>query len=76
MGPRRYSHHDLAALQAFIFGFPPVLRVICKKRDNFGAFFSEKVVGILVLLGYDITAFTPAAYLRSSLLRPSMEISS
>jgi len=36
----------------------------------------EKVFGILVLLGYDITACTPAAYLRSRLLRPFMEISS
>jgi hypothetical protein len=33
-----------------------------------------KVFGQLVLLGYDITAFTPAAYLRSSLLRPFIEI--
>jgi hypothetical protein len=33
-----------------------------------------KFLGQLVLLGYDITAFTPAAYLRSSLLRPLNEI--
>ena len=56
--------------------FSPVLRILCKKRDNFSVSFSEKAFGILVLLGYDITAFTPAAYLRSRLLRPSMEISS
>jgi hypothetical protein len=35
-----------------------------------------KVFGQLVLLGFDITAFTPAAYQRSSLLRPLNEISS
>jgi hypothetical protein len=38
--------------------------------------FPKKVYGQLVLLGYDVTAFTPAAYQRSSLLRPLMEISS
>ena len=35
-----------------------------------------KVFGQLVLLGFDVTAFTPAAYQRSGLLRPLMEISS
>ena len=91
MGPRRYSHHDLAAVQALILRFSPVsewshtlvcshsspvLRVLCKKRDNVSVIFCRKSFGILVLLGYDVTAFTPAAYLRSRLLRPSMEISS
>ncbi len=37
---------------------------------------SKKVSGQLVLLGYDVTAFTPAAYQRNSLLRPLIEISS
>ena len=36
----------------------------------------QKVFGQLVLLGFDITAFTPAAYQRSGLLRPLNEISS
>ena len=31
-------------------------------------------VGLLVPLGFDIAAFTPAAYRRRSLRRPSMEI--
>ncbi|NDV80174.1 hypothetical protein D0T57_14570, partial [Dysgonomonas sp. 511] len=31
---------------------------------------SKKACGQLVLLGYDITAFTPAAYQRCSLQRP------
>ena len=35
-----------------------------------------KVYGQLVLLGFDVTAFTPAAYQRSSLLRPLKQISS
>ena len=36
----------------------------------------KKVSGQLVLLSFDVTAFTPAAYQRSSLLRPLKEISS
>ena len=32
--------------------------------------------GLLVRIGFDITAFTPSAYQRGSLPRPSMEISS
>ena len=42
-------------------------------REKTQSYFSlsEEVFGLLVLLGYDITALTPAAYLRSSLLRPS-----
>ena len=34
----------------------------------------KKPFGQLVLLGFDITAFTPVAYQRSSLLRPSREV--
>ena len=33
-------------------------------------------LGLLVLLGFDITALTPVAYLRRSLQRPSRDISS
>ena len=44
------------------------------------SFFSRiarcEALGLLVPLGFDIAAFTPAAYLRGSLPRPSMEISS
>ena len=36
----------------------------------------HKLYGLLVLLGYDITAFTPIAYQRGSLPRPLKEISS
>ena len=35
-----------------------------------------KPIGLLVLLGFDITAFTPTAYRRGSLPRPSREVSS
>ena len=36
----------------------------------------EESLGQLVLLGFDVTVFTPAAYLRRRLQRPSMEFSS
>ena len=56
---------------------PRLFCVFYVKREITLAYMSvEKVFGILVLLGYDITACTPAAYLRSRLLRPFMEISS
>ena len=37
---------------------------------------TEEDVGLLVPLGYDITAFRPAAYQRGSLPRPSEDVSS
>ena len=37
---------------------------------------TEEDVGLLVPLGYDITAFRPAAYQRGSLPRPSKDVSS
>ena len=39
-------------------------------------FHHEESFGRLVLLGYDVTTFIPVTYQRSSLLRPSMEVSS
>ena len=36
----------------------------------------EESFGQLVLLGCDVTTFRPVTYQRSSLLRPSMEVSS
>ena len=36
----------------------------------------KKVFGQLVVLGFDVTVFTPAPYQRRSLQRPSMEFSS
>ena len=37
---------------------------------------ARKVYGLLVLLGYDVTTFTPVTYQRGHLPRPSKEISS
>ena len=37
---------------------------------------TEEDVGLLVPLGFDITAFTPVAYQRGSLPRPSKDDSS
>ena len=36
----------------------------------------EEDVGLLVQVGFDITAFTPPAYQRGSLPRPSKDVSS
>jgi hypothetical protein len=36
----------------------------------------EESFGQLVLLGYDVTTFTPVTYQRGSLPRPSKEVSS
>ena len=32
--------------------------------------FTEEILGLLVQVGFDVTAFTPPAYLRRSLQRP------
>ena len=37
---------------------------------------TEESLGQLVVLGFDVTVFTPAPYLRRRLQRPSMEFSS
>ena len=37
---------------------------------------TEEDVGLLVQVGFDITAFTPPAYRRGSLPRPSKDVSS
>ena len=41
---------------------------------NISIFTLSKSLGQLVLLGFDVTIFTPVAYQRRSLQRPSMEI--
>ncbi len=70
MGPQRYNH--LKALFANISSNINIIRHI--GIDQLKNTKSKKVIGQLVLLGYDITAFTPTAYQRCSLQRPSMEI--
>ena len=52
------------------------IRSAQKRRKKYGGLLQEKPVGLLVLLGFGVAAFTPAAYRRSRLLRPSMEASS
>ena len=81
MEPRHYSHlnviqglpcgmvdkqpqNDLLFLPLSRDSLELLSQVICHK-EKFGQ---------LVLLGFDVTAFTPAAYQRRSLQRPSKEI--
>ena len=47
-----------------------------REKHSEDEMFRIEVFGLLVPLGFDIAAFTPAAYLRGSLPRPSVEISS
>lgn len=47
-----------------------------RTNEPVNVFLSEESFGQLVLLGYDVTTFIPVTYQRSSLLRPSMEVSS
>ena len=44
--------------------------------DKLNYLSNSEANGLLVLLGFDITVFTPAAYQRHNLWRPLMEISS
>ena len=53
------------------------LRAHSSSHDGCGqlkAYSERKAIGQLVQLGFDVTAFTPAAYRRPRLGRPSMEI--
>ena len=83
MEPRHYSHLNV------IQGFPCGIVDIQPQNDLLylttllQAFFMSALsqaqackekFGQLVLLGFDVTAFTPAAYQRRSLQRPSKEI--
>ena len=45
-----------------------------KAWANICSMHEEKVFGLLVRLGFDVTVFTPASYQRRSLRRPSKEI--
>ena len=59
---KQFHKRFLLKSQVLIFNFQLIIdKSIC---------FSEKVFGQLVLLGYDIAAFTPVAYQRCSLQRP------
>ena len=73
MEPRHYSHlnivdrqpqNDLLILPLSLDSLELLSQVLLHK-EKFGQ---------LVLLGFDVTTFTPAAYQRRSLQRPSKEI--
>ena len=53
-----------------------ISKTIVKLYNNWKHDYFEESLGQLVLLGFDIAVFTPAAYLRRRLQRPSMEFSS
>ena len=59
----------LAYLIDFILG-------VCQRSHASIEELTEEDVGLLVPLGFDITAFTPVAYQRGSLPRPSKDVSS
>ena len=52
------------------------LRCLSLSQSHHRKNFTEEDVGLLVPLGFDITAFTPVAYQRGSLPRPSKDDSS
>ena len=63
-----------SCVKAWLRGFVPAAAVLPRclgaTRSLGGVAFARKAVGILVLLGWDIAALTPATYLRRSLQRP------
>ena len=75
MGPRRYSHRSIGlgkdnsdSQTQLRFSQRKSLRYSCA---FLGLSFPEKDFGLLVRVGFAITDFTPPAYLRRSLQRPS-----
>ena len=75
MDPRRYNRLICAAEEFHSFrryGFERELEIFLHSK----LFSLFEALGLLVQIGFDITAFTPSAYQRGSLPRPSMEISS
>ena len=53
-----------------------VVLLSCRPTIQLKVWTWKKVFGQLVVLGFDVTVFTPAPYQRRSLQRPSMEFSS
>ena len=75
MDPRRYNR--LIFVRQVDFTLPDVISLKENSRLTLVTSFScFEALGLLVQIGFDITAFTPSAYQRGSLPRPSMEISS
>ena len=67
MDPHRYNRLSYISRREIRLIFTPVRAILLV---------SSEVFGILVQIGFDIAAFTPSAYQRGSLPRPSMENSS
>jgi hypothetical protein len=64
-------------IMILFISLPTNLSVACPPPYRGGAGGeASKVLGQLVRLGFDVTVFTPAAYQRRRLRRPSMELSS
>ena len=64
----------LCTFLAYFLSFP--LRCLSVSQSHHRKSLTEEDVGLLVPLGFDITAFTPVAYQRGSLPRPSKDDSS
>ena len=61
----KQPQNDMLLLPLGFSGVFLSLQQVLRLKEKFGQ---------LVLLGFDVTAFTPAAYQRRSLQRPSKEI--
>ena len=56
--------------------FQAIPRYLITPTQGVQKYHMEEDVGLLVQVGFDITAFTPPAYQRGSLPRPSKDVSS
>ena len=62
--------------ELFVLSYKLLLTANLKLQTHHRNYLLWESFGRLVLLGYDVTTFIPVTYQRSSLLRPSMEVSS
>ena len=82
MDPRRYNRLIFVRRTGFTLSVAMSLRKITQRFVSlfeslrFWVCTLYEALGLLVQIGFDIAAFTPSAYQRGSLPRPSMEISS
>ena len=81
MDPHRYNRLIVSCTMGRFhpshrYIFERELKVFHSFVRHFVFFIYHEALGLLVQIGFDITAFTPSAYQRGSLPRPSMEISS
>ena len=78
MDPQRYNHLNtfkMFDLDNATFSVTFAMSVSLLTLLIYQSFLSEiESLGLLVLLGFDITALTPVAYQRRSLQRPFREI--